>query len=144
MALEHVVGGAAVEGLDHQVLAGGARDEDHRDRRIPGLDRRYGRLAREAGQLPVGEDHLGGECGQRGQELGLGGHDPRLDREAPLAQGAHDELGVVGGVLDEQYAQRWRQGFGFDHRGTSLKSIQYSPSTPTAFMNCSKSTGFTM
>ena len=141
-ALEDVVGGAAVEGLDNQVLAGGARDQDHRDTGVPGMGRRHGSPARKAGQLPVREDDLGGKGGQCGEELGLGGHHPGVDVEAPLAQGAGHELGVVRRVLDEQDPQRRRLGFG--HPGTSFMSTQYRPSSLTARMNCSKSTGLTM
>ena len=121
-ALEDVVGRAAVERLDHQVLAHGARDQDHGDGGIRGVGRRDGRLAGEAGQPPVGEDDLGDERGQRGQELGLGRHHPGVDLETRLPQGAHDQLGVVGVVLDEQDPQGRRQGLG--HVGTSLRSSQ--------------------
>ena len=121
-ALEDVIGRAAVEGLDHQVLAHGAGDQDDGDIGIRGVGRRHGRLAGEAGQPPVGEDDLGDEGRQRGQELGLGGHHPGVDLKTGLPQGAHDQLGVVGVVLDEQDPQGRRQGLA--HVGTSLRSSQ--------------------
>jgi hypothetical protein len=122
-ALEDVVGRAAVERLDHQVLAHGARDQDHGDGGIRGVGRRDGRLAGEAGQPPVGEDDLGDERGQRGQELGLGRHHPGVDLETRLPQGAHDQLGRRRGC-PRRAGPAGGAGRGSVTWGTSLRSSQ--------------------
>ena len=140
--LGDVVGGPDAQGVGDELLADRGRDEDHGEAGVPlARDRHRGR-AREARHVPVHQGELRPHLGQAGPQAGLVRDDPRLDLEPRLAQGAHDELGVVGVVLDEQDPQGWRQGLG--HVGISLRSSQYRPSTPTACMNCSKSTGLTM
>jgi hypothetical protein len=139
--LEHVIRGTRAECLDHQLLAEHARDKDAGHGGVPGVSDRDGRATREAGQGPVGEDQLWPECLQLSAKAGLAGHEPRLEGDATLVQRPLHELGVIGRVLDEQNPQERRV---VGHKGTLLRSSQYSPSSLTACMNCSKSTGLTM
>ena len=71
----------------------------------------------------------------------LAGHAPMLDRRGETAHRAHDQLGVVGRVLDHQHVQRARPAI--HQSGTSLAIIQYMPTCATMPANASKSTGLT-
>ena len=102
--LEDVVVGPGPHRLDRRLLADGPRDDDEGEIHSPLLHDLQGRQAAEAGHPVVGDDGVPAAPGQ-GLAHPLGGVDPLvLQGQARGAQLLGDQLGVVGGIVDDEEA----------------------------------------
>ena len=133
----------------HRLERGGhvddARDEHERHVEASLVDHAERIHAAEAREAVVGEHQVPLRTVERACQSRGVFHPLRDKLEIGARQLTHDQVGVVGVVLDEEYAERDRHatcplGLG----GASLRTSQYRPSCWTAFTNWSKSTGLRM
>jgi len=136
--LVHIINGAVAQGLQGCVFGNGSRDEQERHLRELQAGDLQGPGAGEARQGPVGQDRVRALQCQGGAKAGLIVHAAKPGLHAGAAQGIADQFHIQGLILHQQQIHAHRVS-----PGTLLSSIQERPSSATAFMNASDSTGFT-
>ena len=109
MGLQHVIGSALFQHLDHDLLAKYAGDKDERHVRSFSFRNLQGHAPVETRQRIVGQDEIGRPVAEFRLEGLTGFHDHDGDLESGLVQHMLDQLNIRHAILDEQNAQFTRE-----------------------------------
>ncbi len=106
VGLEHIVVGAALQGLDGAFLAQRARQEDERRVRRDFQHHLERGLTVETGQREIGEDEIGPGVDQRAPQHGLGIHPLPRAGESPGFEVPHGDFRLGRHVFDDNHSYR--------------------------------------